>query len=159
MNHSEKARDLFLSGYNCAQSVFAAFCDVTGLDTGTALKLSSSFGGGMGGLRSTCGAVTGMFLVAGCLCGYADAADYEKKKTHYAGIRSLAAAFEAKYQTIVCRELLQNMPGILQSDPLPRTEAYYKARPCVRFVMEAASILDAFLAEQGMLPEADGSTA
>ncbi|MBQ3141799.1 MAG: C_GCAxxG_C_C family protein, partial [Clostridia bacterium] len=48
MDHVQKARELFVEGYNCAQAVFAAFCDVTGMDFNTALKLSSSFGGGMG---------------------------------------------------------------------------------------------------------------
>ena len=32
MNHEDEARRLFLAGYNCAQAVFCAFCDVTGLD-------------------------------------------------------------------------------------------------------------------------------
>ena len=63
--HSDLARKLFKKGYNCSQSVFAAFCDETGLDTETALKIASSFGGGMGRLREVCGAVTGMFMVVG----------------------------------------------------------------------------------------------
>ena len=64
INHEEKAHELFKQGYNCAQSVFAAFCDVTGMDFETAIKLTSGFGAGMGGMRDTCGAVTGMFMVA-----------------------------------------------------------------------------------------------
>ena len=63
-NHAERAVDLFREGYNCAQAVFAAFCDVTGMDFQTALRLSSSMGGGMGRLREVCGACTGMFLAA-----------------------------------------------------------------------------------------------
>ena len=51
MDHSIKAGELFLSGCNCAQAVFLAFTDVTGLDTKTAAKISSSFGGGMGCMR------------------------------------------------------------------------------------------------------------
>ena len=38
INHEEKAHELFKQGYNCAQSVFAAFCDVTGIDFETAIK-------------------------------------------------------------------------------------------------------------------------
>ena len=48
INHEEKAHELFKQGYNCAQSVFAAFCDVTGIDFETAIKLTSGFGAGMG---------------------------------------------------------------------------------------------------------------
>lgn len=70
--HSDLARELFKQGYNCSQSVFAAFCDETGLDTETALKIASSFGGGMGRLREVCGAVTGMFMVVGMKYGYTD---------------------------------------------------------------------------------------
>ena len=70
INHEEKAHELFKQGYNCAQSVFAAFCDVTGIDFETAIKLTSGFGAGMGGMRDTCGAVTGMFMVADMLYGH-----------------------------------------------------------------------------------------
>ena len=83
MNHQTLAGDLFLEGYNCAQAVFLAFTDVTGFDKETALKLSSSFGGGMGCLREVCGAVSGAFMVAGVLWGYSELDDH-KKKEHYA---------------------------------------------------------------------------
>lgn len=80
MNHAEKARDLFRAGYNCAQSVVGAFHEEMGLSLEDAVRLASSFGGGMGGMRETCGAVTGMFLVAGMLKGYDDPADYDARK-------------------------------------------------------------------------------
>ena len=102
----------------------------------------------MGGLRETCGAVTGMFLVAGMLMGYDDPADYDGKKAHYARIRQLAEQFRQKHDTLVCRELLRSLPEKLQKDPQPRTEQYYKVRPCVRFVETAAELLDEMLQEQ-----------
>lgn len=105
------------------------------------------FGGGMGGMRETCGAVTGMFLVAGMLKGYDDPADYDGKKAHYARIRELAEQFRQKHDTLVCRELLQALPGKLKQDPQPRTEEYYKVRPCVRFVETAAELLEEMLEE------------
>ena len=67
INHREKAKENFMAGYNCAQSVFLAFCDETGLDRETAARLASSFGGGMGRLREVCGAVSGMFMAAGMI--------------------------------------------------------------------------------------------
>ena len=73
--YGEKAKDLFTEGYNCAQAVFGAFSDVTGIDFETSLKLSSGFGGGMGRLREVCGACTGAFMVAGILFGYDDPKD------------------------------------------------------------------------------------
>ena len=63
-DYSKKARKLFREGYNCAQSVFCTFAEDFGLDFETALKLASSFGGGMGRMREVCGAVSGMFMAA-----------------------------------------------------------------------------------------------
>ena len=65
MDHGMKAAELFLGGYNCAQSVAVAFCDVTGLEEKFAARMVSSFGGGMGRIREVCGAVSGMFFVLG----------------------------------------------------------------------------------------------
>src|SRR5574344_1664797 len=39
---------LFESGYNCAQSVFAAYADLLGMDRETALKISCPMGAGVG---------------------------------------------------------------------------------------------------------------
>lgn len=152
INHAAKAHALFRQGYNCAQSVVGAFHEEIGLPLETALRLSSSFGGGMGGLREYCGAVSAMYMVVGLLYGYSDADDYDAKKTHYARIRELSQAFVEKHDTTVCRELLKSLPGKLQQDPMPRTEEYYKIRPCIRFVESAASILDEFIAKQQEKP-------
>jgi C_GCAxxG_C_C family probable redox protein len=116
-----------------------------GLDREEAMRLASSFGAGMGGMRETCGAVTGMFLVAGCLKGYASPTDQEAKTVHYARIRHLADQFRKQQGTLICRELLQSLPGKLQENPLPRTPEYYKIRPCVRFVETAAKLLEEML--------------
>ena len=80
MDHSEKAAELFLSGYNCAQSVAVAFCDVTGQNQSLTARLASPFGGGMGRMREVCGAVSGMFMVLGVLYGYDDPCEKEGKK-------------------------------------------------------------------------------
>ena len=93
LDHREKAIKIFEDGYNCAQAVFLAFCDVTGLDEKTAITLSSSFGGGMGRMREVCGAVSGMFMVAGILYGYEDPKAKEEKAEHYARIQALAKDF------------------------------------------------------------------
>jgi len=99
--HSDLARELFKKGYNCSQSVFAAFCDETGLSNDTALKISSPFGGGMGRLGEVCGAVTGMFMVVGMKCGYADASDKQAKTELYRLIQDLAKQFEKENGSII----------------------------------------------------------
>lgn len=148
MSHSEKAVALFKSGYNCAQAVFVAFSDVTGLDEKTALMLSSSFGGGMGRMREVCGAVSGMFMVAGQLYGYASPTDNDTKKEHYALIQRMAAKFREKNGSIICRELL----GTNDSAPNPteRTDRFYKKRPCAELVAMCAEITDGIIAEKGL---------
>lgn len=93
LNYKEQAMVYFKQGYNCAQSVLAAFMDKTGLDFQTSLKIASSFGGGMGRLREACGAVTGMFMAAGLIYGYDDPVNKTLKTEHYRLIQNLAAKF------------------------------------------------------------------
>ena len=148
MTHSEKARDLFCEGYNCAQAVFTAYCDVTKMDEATALSISSSFGGGMGRLREVCGAVSGVFMAAGILLGYTDPKDDIAKKEHYALIQDIARRFKEKNSSIICRELVEGIAKDTLPTPTPRNEEFYKTRPCLRFVMDACDILDEILEER-----------
>ena len=141
MTHAEKARDLFLSGCSCSQAVFGAFAPELGIDFDTALKLASSFGGGMGGTRSVCGAVTGMLMAAGLKYGYSDVGNLDIKTQHYARTRALLESFEAEHGTLICRELLAALEE-LKKDPSPRTAEYYKQRPCALFVETAAQLLE-----------------
>lgn len=143
MEHGMKAAELFLQGYNCAQSVLLAFEDVTGLDRSTALRLSSSFGGGLARMREVCGAVSGMAMVAGLLYGYEDVEDLSLKREHYARIQELAASFRERTGSIICREILGNPPS--DPNPSPRTAEYYNIRPCARMVMIAGDVLDAYI--------------
>ena len=147
MNHSEKAKELFHSGYNCAQAVVLAFSDVTGLGEKTATMLSSSFGGGIGRLREVCGAVSGACMVAGVLYGPTDPNDHEAKMTHYARIQQLAARFKEVNGSYICRELMGLPAGASDPEPEKRTEAYYHRRSCAEYVEIAARILDEYIAE------------
>ncbi len=148
--HSTLAKDLFEKGYNCSQSVVLAFCDETGLDSETALKISSSFGGGMGRLREVCGAVTGMFIVAGMLDGYSDPLDRTAKVEHYKLIQSIAMKFEDENKSIICRELLGLSVDKESHIPEERNEGYYKKRPCAELVEYGAKILDEYIQNKKM---------
>jgi len=141
MTHAEKARNLFLSGCSCSQAVFGAFAQDLGITQEDALRLASSFGGGMGGMRETCGAVSGMLMAAGMKWGYSDVGNLDVKTAHYARVRSLIEQFKEVHETIVCRELLKHL-GELKKDPSARTAEYYRERPCVLFVETAARLLD-----------------
>ena len=145
MDHGMKAAELFLGGYNCAQAVTVAFCDMTGLEEKCAARMVSAFGGGMGRLREVCGAVSGMFFVLSCLYGYDTAGDDESKKRLYTDVQALAGKFKESCGSIICREILKNPPT--DPTPSPRTAEYYKVRPCARMVLTAAQLMDAFIAE------------
>lgn len=147
--YGQKAKKLFLEGYNCSQAVFLAFADQYDIDFTTALKLSSSFGGGMGRLREVCGAVSGMFMVAGVLYGYDSPKDFESKKVHYERIQQLAHEYEERNGSIVCRELLGLSEGKDTPAPEKRTGEYYKKRPCAELVEMAAAIMEQYIAENG----------
>ena len=143
-NHAEIAKQLFFKGYNCAQSVFCAFTDVTGYDIDTSARMASSFGAGLGRLRETCGAVSAAALILGIVNGYADPADYEAKKQHYELVREFADKFKEKDKSIICRELLTEASLNPESGGAPeqRSEEYYQKRPCPNLVYDAALILD-----------------
>ena len=145
MEHGVKAAELFLNGYNCAQAVAVAFCDVTGLEEKQAAKMASPFGGGMGRLREVCGAVSGMFMVLGQLYGYDNADEDADQKRLYQQVQDLAAQFREQAGSIICRELLENPPS--DPNPTPRTAEFYKKRPCARMVILAAELMDKFIEE------------
>lgn len=148
----EIAMELFKEGYNCSQAVFAAFADVCGMERDTALRLASFFGGGFGRMREVCGTVSGMALTAGMLTGNTDPKDVDAKKHNYDVMQQLAAEFRRENGSIVCKELLgQAVPkaegnlsaaAFQNTTPEPRTEQYYKKRPCVKLVGCAAEILE-----------------
>ena len=116
----------------------------------TALKIASSFGGGMGRMREVCGAVSGMFMVSGLRDGYTNIDgenSHEEKMAHYERIQELARKFINENGSIICRELLGLAPKKSSLDmgtpePEKRTEEYYKKRPCAELVAMAASFLE-----------------
>ena len=135
----KKSGDLFLEGYNCAQSVFGTYCEDFGIPFEQGIKMASSFGGGMGRLREVCGAVSAIFMIAGLKYGYTEPNNDEMKAQHYKRIQDLAEEFKKEYGTIICRELLN-----MDSDgyiPSKRTPEYYKERPCLKFIEKASEII------------------
>lgn len=140
-DHSEMARFLFRLGYNCSQSVLGAFAEDLGMDLDTALRISCSFGGGMGRLREVCGAVSGMFMICGLTNGYTTPETGALKATHYKLVQELARIFRERHGSIVCRELLG---GTASNVPTPsaRTAEYYRMRPCERLIGSAADIIE-----------------
>ncbi len=101
----KKANELHHRGYNCAQAVAGAYSDAVELDEKTLMKVSEGFGAGMGGLQETCGAVTGMVMLAGLKNSAGDVEEKMTKAATFAKVRELAAEFKNQNTTMNCREL------------------------------------------------------
>ena len=149
MDRSEKAVELFKSGYNCSQSVIGAYCDLFGLDFETAMKVSEGLGGGMGRLRLTCGAVTGMFILAGLAKSKAQPRDLKTRTEVYGLVRQMAKEFKELHGSVICAELLgKNMPADNGAVPTKRDEEFYKKRPCISCIRDCGIIAEKYLCEK-----------
>lgn len=146
---AQRAVELFKQGYNCSQAVFTSCADLYGItDEQLALRLSASFGGGMGRMRLVCGAASGMFLLAGLQNGSCTPHDNEGKMANYAFVQDLAGQFKGKYGSLICAELLGLAPkgslvvspSSLDPRPAERTQQYYEKRPCAEMIAEAVRI-------------------
>lgn len=139
----EKAIELFKQGYNCAQSVFAAYADLYDIPEDFAFRLSASFGAGVGRMREVCGCVSGMSLIAGIKTGATEGTDHDTKAHNYAVVQEMAKKFKERGGgSIVCKDLLGIKSAEGSSVPSERTQEYYKKRPCVELVGIACDIIE-----------------
>ncbi|MCW8929766.1 MAG: C-GCAxxG-C-C family protein [Gammaproteobacteria bacterium] len=141
MSESEKAREQFINGLNCSQSVIAQYADKYQLDLATACKLATGFGGGMGRMGNTCGALTGAYLVLGLEYGSESATEKHKKDQTYEKIQNFTQQFEQRNGSCNCRDLLgcdiSTPEGYLQAK-----EQGFTRSKCPGFVKNAVDILD-----------------
>ncbi len=148
MTEKEKASELFMQGYNCAQSVFTAFCHRFDIDEETAKKISAGLGGGVGRTREVCGAVSGGAMVIGSLCAAKSGDDTQGKSRNYELVQEFINRFKQRNSNIICRELLSlSAKAKISPTAESRTNEYYKSRPCLRFVEDAAEILSEMIKE------------
>lgn len=127
----QKAIDLHHKGYNCAQAVVCAYCDLFGLDEETAYRASEAFGFGMGQME-VCGALAGACMLAGLKNSGGLQAVGKTKAETYKLDRQLAAAFREKNQSVLCREL----KGVESGQVL---------RPCDGCVEDGARLVETYL--------------
>ncbi len=147
MTEKERARELFLEGYNCSQSVFIPFCHRFGIDESTAKKISAGLGGGLGRQREVCGAVSAASMVLGDIAAAQQGADQESKKENYILVREFCDRFKERHPSIICREMLQDLAKNDGAVPDERTPEYYIKRPCLRAIEDAVEILTQMLEE------------
>lgn len=139
MSKSGKAKQLFMSGYNCSQAVAAAFAEEMNMDEALVKRLTTGFGGGIGRMREVCGTISGMAFVISAL--------YDGEKGDiYAIVQENAGRFKEENGSVVCRELLGlEAKGADSPVPEKRTQQYYKKRPCAELVAMSAEILEDYI--------------
>lgn len=145
----EQAVDNFMAGCNCSQAVMAAFADIYGIDTQTAMRLTSGFGGGIGRMRQTCGAACSMFMLAGLAGGTDRPGDRERQNQNFKTVQELAAGFKDAHGSIVCAEILAGDKLREEKEHLtPHIAECCRKRACAARVESAALLFARYLEEQ-----------
>ncbi|HNX43308.1 MAG TPA: C-GCAxxG-C-C family protein [Bacteroidales bacterium] len=142
----DKAIKLFRSGYNCAQSVLAAYSEDMKFDAGLALCISCGFGGGMGRLQQTCGAVTGSFMAIGIYNCKKYSDNNERKDKTYAMIRQFNEKFMALHGSTDCKSLLNCDLMSEEGRLFAKQNNLYEMR-CEKYISDAVGIIQELTGE------------
>jgi C_GCAxxG_C_C family probable redox protein len=141
MNNTERAVSLFKEGFSCSQAVLAAYGEQFDLQQELALRIAGAFGGGMGRMGETCGAVTGAIMVIGLKFGCTTAGDLKARENAYTVVREFVHQFKGRNVSVLCRDLLDCDIGTPEGMKRAREEGLIK-KTCPKFVKDAAEILD-----------------
>lgn len=140
MTHGERSVEFFCKGFNCAQATAASFAEDAGLTEQQVTTMMAGFGGGIGGTREMCGAVSAMVWTLGVAGGNYDPNDNAAKTALYTNVREAIDEFKDKFGTTCCKELLLKAGCLPKPEPSVRNAEYYSKRPCAHFVEAAADI-------------------
>ena len=140
----EQAVTNFGQGFNCAQSVCAAYAERFGIDRATALRMSAGFGGGMGRLGGTCGAVSGALMVLGLKYGATSTDNSTAKEETYAQVREFVQQFTSREGSSVCKELLGCDISTPEGYAQAKEQKLFSTR-CKELVRAAAEVLEEML--------------
>ena len=141
MSKVEDAVSRFQNGHSCSQAVFSTYAESLGMEGETALRVAAGFGGGMGRMGRTCGAVTGALMTLGLKHGGSQA---QAKEKTYELVREFAGRFKARHGSLDCSDLL----GCDISTPEGREQIEQQqlhSTLCPKIVRDAAEILEELL--------------
>ena len=144
MNRFELANSYHKRGFNCCQSVVAAFSDLTGLSEQESFNVAAGFGAGAG-TGELCGALVGGIMALGLMTPV-DMADplMSKKRTQAKG-KELQKRFMEKFGALRCQDLLSN-PKV-PTDAIPAASAMGLTGHCDIMIVTAVEIVEQILAE------------
>ncbi len=148
MNRVENAVSCLKGGLCCSQAVLCAYAEAFGLDREMALRLAAGFGGGMGRMAGTCGAVTGAYMVLGLKFDAATVSDRERRMRVYELVREFAERFKARNGSITCKDLMGCDIGTPEGHARAQEQELY-ATICPKMVQDAVEILEEILRERG----------
>jgi C_GCAxxG_C_C family probable redox protein len=137
----QKAEDLFLQGYNCAQAVSCACTAAGGVPPELVAKLATGFGAGIGRSQETCGAVSGAILALGLRGGRALGDDKARTEETYAKVQALQRDFAALHGSCLCRELLSDCDLRTPEGQREFKERGYLRQRCAEYVKTAAALV------------------
>lgn len=129
-----KAAELHKKGYNCAQAVACAYCDMVNADEKEVFRMMEAFGLGMGDMKCTCGAVSAMVALVGMKNSDANLDAPKTKGATYKQVKELTAKFREMNGSVICADLkgietgkmLRSCPGCIE-DACNIVEAYLTA--------------------------------
>ena len=137
---SDLATAHFHSGFNCAQSVAAVFCEKYGVDKNAVVTMCSGLGAGF---RSgeICGAVSGAVLVIGFKYGQNIVEDKAAKDNCNTKTVEFMNLFRTKNESVVCRDILGFDLSIKEEYEQAQEQNLFKTT-CVDMVKSAVELLE-----------------
>jgi len=147
MDSVEKAKERFMDGFNCSQSVFSAFASDFGLSDEMALLIASGFGGGLGRCGYVCGAVSGAIMVIGLKYGFLNPIDEEARLKVYSVVKRFIEKFLDENNSIMCKDLLGEDISTEEGLKIIKEKNLFKTI-CPKYVEDSARILSEILKEK-----------
>lgn len=145
MSRMEQSIDYHKRGFNCCQSVVAAFSDLTGLSEQDSFNVGGGFGGGAG-TGELCGAITGAIMTLGMLTPVDPADPVGSKKRTVALSKEFQKRFQEKFGALRCHDLLAKG---LPAEQIPAgAKALGLTRHCDIMIATATEIVEEMLNER-----------
>jgi C_GCAxxG_C_C family probable redox protein len=100
----QRSRELFQSGFFCAESVLQAIAESQGIHSDLIPRIATGFCSGISRTGGVCGALSGAIMGINLVTGRNSPA--ESLEANYALIQKLISRFESQYCSINCLQLL-----------------------------------------------------
>ncbi len=144
MTKVDRAVSCLKEGFSCSQAVFSTYSTQFGLDREVALKISGAFGGGMGRMGETCGAVTGAFMLIGLKYGKTRVEDEQTREKAYSLVKEFVDKFKSRNGSIACRVLLDCDISTPEGMKLVKEKELFTTL-CPKLIQDAAEIIEQIL--------------